>query len=84
VKFTPASPGMAPPKNEKFGVKLHGLYIDLGTGEAQKVVYSFLGNLKASPYVEFTEPQEIKPAMGDTWDDEYELNVYLKTPIKLQ
>lgn len=80
VKFTPAEAGKPAPPKTKFGVSVRGLYIDLGTGEGQSVVYTFVNNLKSSPYIELPETQEVHPAMGDTWDNQYQLNIYLKAP----
>jgi len=81
VTFTPAAPGMAAPAKQRFGIQIRGLYLDFGAG--QQTVFDFRDKLKELPYVE-PEVQQANPNMGDTWDYQYEMNLYLKTPISLK
>ena len=87
VKFTAATPGMTAPAKSRFGILVHGLYLDIAApgdkSPGQQVVFDFKEALKKSPYVD-VEVQEVHPAMGDTWDNTYQLNLYLKTPIPLK
>lgn len=86
TSFQPGSIGTAAPVGQgpsnvkgKYGIVIRGLYLDLGAGAS--VVDEFVGKLSSSPYVEKVDVATRTPPNGENWTYEYQLNVYLKSPI---
>jgi type IV pilus assembly protein PilM len=81
----PATPGAPAQRNAKTTavLKLHGLYIDKPDTGGQAVIDKFVTNLSQSPLYSKAEPKVRAVPNATDWAFDYEIQLELKTPIKL-